>query len=122
MQHTLQAPWRALLALMERRSRSGGAMPAYDEDDLRPPSALHGVFSVGHAARAKTDRTIDGLVAMNESGVASDALWATQRRLPGGVTGGGVDGDEGCLGITVSACCLVSLEPPLFLVSLHNES
>lgn len=97
-------------------------MAGHDVDGPGPHSSLQGVFSIGHAARAKADRSIEGLDVRHEGGVPRDPLWATLRRLAAGVTVVSAVGDEGYLGITVSACCLVSLEPALFLVSLHNES
>jgi 3-hydroxy-9,10-secoandrosta-1,3,5(10)-triene-9,17-dione monooxygenase reductase component len=97
-------------------------MSADDQDSPIHRGSLHGVFSIGHAARAKADRSIDGVEVRDEDGIAPDAFWATLRRLAGGVTVVSAVGEEGYLGITVSACCLVSLAPPLFLAALHNES
>ena len=44
------------------------------------------------------------------------------RRCAGAVTVVTARGDEGYLGITVSAFCLVSLEPPLALVCIRQHS
>jgi 3-hydroxy-9,10-secoandrosta-1,3,5(10)-triene-9,17-dione monooxygenase reductase component len=92
------------------------------EEHTESQSSLRGVFSRGRAARAKANRSIEALEVVDATGVDRDTLWATLRRLAGGVTVVSAIGDDGYLAITVSACCLVSLTPPLFLVSLHNES
>jgi len=84
--------------------------------------SIQGARSVGHGARAKADRWIEGLEVIAAEGVDRDTLWATIRRFAAGATVVTVAGDEGYLGITVSAFCLVSLEPALILVSIHEDS
>lgn len=92
-------------------------------DEERVPDDLErGVISVGRAARARAERRIEGLEVVAEQGVDSGALWATVRRLAAGVTVVTAVGDEGYLGITVTALCLVSLEPPLILACIHEHS
>ena len=93
------------------------------DDTPQPRSSIQGVFSIGHAARAKAERWIEGREVVAEGGIDQEALWATLRRLAAGVTVVTAVGDGGAyVGITVSACCLVSLEPPLVLVCLHTGS
>ncbi len=97
-------------------------MPAQEEDIPQSRSSIHGVFSMGRAARAKADRKIEGLEVVAEGGVDQESLWATMRRLATAVTVVTAVDDGEYLGITVSAFCLVSLEPPLVLVCIHNQS
>jgi flavin reductase (DIM6/NTAB) family NADH-FMN oxidoreductase RutF len=82
---------------------------------------ISGGISFGRAARAK-DRAVDALSAADENGVGAEALWATIRRAPAAVTVVTAQDAEGYAGITVSAFCLLSLEPPLILACLHAES
>jgi flavin reductase (DIM6/NTAB) family NADH-FMN oxidoreductase RutF len=93
-----------------------------EEDIPQSRSSIHGVFSVGRAARAKTDRSIEGLEVVAEGGVDQESLWATMRRLATAVTVVTTVDNGEYLGITVSAFCLVSLEPPLVLVCIHKDS
>jgi flavin reductase (DIM6/NTAB) family NADH-FMN oxidoreductase RutF len=85
-------------------------------------SSIQGARSFGRAARAKLDRQIEGLEVANESGVGGDALWSATRRFAAGVTIVTAIGDEGYLGITVSAFSLVSIEPPLILICINEFS
>ncbi len=82
---------------------------------------IQGGISIGPAARAK-DREVVGLDVVAESGVDAESLWATLRRAAAAVTVVTARADEGYLGITVSAFCLVSLDPPLILVCIHADS
>jgi flavin reductase (DIM6/NTAB) family NADH-FMN oxidoreductase RutF len=84
--------------------------------------SIQGALSFGHTARAKPERQIEGLDAADEAGVDSDALWSAARRFAAGVTVVTATGDEGYLGITVSAYSLVSLAPPLVLVCINEFS
>jgi flavin reductase (DIM6/NTAB) family NADH-FMN oxidoreductase RutF len=84
--------------------------------------SIQGAFSIGRAARAKLDRQVEGLEVTGGAGVDAESLWATARRLAATVTVVTARGDEGYLGITVSACCLASLDPPLALVCIHEGS
>lgn len=59
---------------------------------------------------------------MDENGIDEASLWATMRRYSGGVTVVTTVEDGAFIGITVSAFCLASLEPPLVLVCLHADS
>ena len=93
-----------------------------DDNEERPRSSIHGVFSSGRTARAKSERLIEGLEVVDEAGVAEDAVWATMRRYAAGVTVVTAVEDGAYIDITVSAFCLVSLNPPLILVSLHEGS
>jgi flavin reductase (DIM6/NTAB) family NADH-FMN oxidoreductase RutF len=93
-----------------------------EEDTPQRKSSIQGVFSIGRAARAKADRAIEGFEVVAEGGVDRDSLWAVMRRFAAGVTVVTTVDDGAYLGITVSAFCLVSLEPPLVLVCLHNHS
>jgi flavin reductase (DIM6/NTAB) family NADH-FMN oxidoreductase RutF len=95
---------------------------ASKEDISHGSGAIQGALSVGRSARAKAERQIEGLAVADEAGVDRDSLWETMRRFAAGVTVVTAVGDEGYLGITVSAFCLVSLEPPLALVCLNNDS
>lgn len=91
-------------------------------DDIPEGGAsIQGGFSIGRAARAR-DRDVEALEAADESGVDRDTLWAAARRFAAGVTLVTAVGEEGYLGITVSAFCLVSLDPPLVLVSINEYS
>jgi flavin reductase (DIM6/NTAB) family NADH-FMN oxidoreductase RutF len=94
------------------------------EEEAEAPGGLtiQGAFSIGRAARAKLDRQIEGLEVALAAGVDAESLWATARRLAAAVTVVTAQGDEGYLGITVSACCLASLDPPLALVCIHAGS
>jgi flavin reductase (DIM6/NTAB) family NADH-FMN oxidoreductase RutF len=92
------------------------------EDHAEGGATISGAFSIGRSARAKLERTIEGLEVAAEEGVESDSLWATMRRCAGAVTVVTARGEEGYLGITVSAFCLVSLEPPMALVCIHEHS
>ena len=83
--------------------------------------SIQGGFSFGRAARAK-DRDVAALEAADPGGIDSDSLWAAARRFATGVTVVAAAADEGYLGITVSAFSLLSLDPPLALVSIHTES
>jgi flavin reductase (DIM6/NTAB) family NADH-FMN oxidoreductase RutF len=82
---------------------------------------VRGGISIGRAARAR-DREVEALEVADESGVEAAALWTMVRRLPSAVTVVAARGDEGFTGITVSAFCLVSLEPPLVLACIHADS
>ena len=93
-----------------------------EEDRSQRSGSIQGAFSVGHTARAKLDRQIERLEVIAEDGVGQDPLWETMRRFAAGVTVVTAVGDEGYLGITVSAFCMVSLEPPLALVCIHEHS
>ena len=90
------------------------------EEEL-PHGSIRGGFSVGRAARAK-DRDLEQTAAADDSGVGGEALWASMRRFAAGVTVVTAVGEEGYLGITVSAFCLASLEPPLVLASINQHS
>jgi flavin reductase (DIM6/NTAB) family NADH-FMN oxidoreductase RutF len=92
------------------------------QDDQREGSSISGALSIGRSARAKQDREVEGLEVAAAAGVDSESLWATMRRCAAAVTVVTARGDEGYLGITVSAFCLVSLDPPLVLVCLHEGS
>jgi flavin reductase (DIM6/NTAB) family NADH-FMN oxidoreductase RutF len=92
------------------------------EDQTEAGATISGALSIGRSARAKLDRTTERLEVVAEQGVDSDSLWATLRRCAGAVTVVTSWNDEGFLGITVSAFCLVSLEPPLALVCIHEHS
>jgi flavin reductase (DIM6/NTAB) family NADH-FMN oxidoreductase RutF len=96
-------------------------MPSTD-DTPHSSVSIQGVLSFGHTARAKPERQIEGLEAADEAGVDSDALWSAARRFAAGVTVVTATGDEGYLGITVSAYSLVSLAPPLVLVCINEFS
>ena len=91
------------------------------EEGIEGGISIGGGISVGRAARAK-DRDVAGLDAAAAGGVDPESLWATMRRAPAAVTVLAASGDEGYVGITVSALCLVSLDPPLVLACLHNGS
>jgi len=91
------------------------------DDDPRTGGSIQGGFSIGHGARAR-DRDVEPVAAADEAGVGPDALWATLRRFAAGVTVVTSVGDEGYLGITVSAFSLVSLDPPLVLVCINEDS
>jgi flavin reductase (DIM6/NTAB) family NADH-FMN oxidoreductase RutF len=93
-----------------------------DEDIPQSGGSIQGAFSVGYSARAKADRRIEGLVVADEAGIDRESLWATMRRFAAGVTVVTAVGEEGYLGITVSSFSLVSLEPPLTLVCIHEDS
>lgn len=84
-------------------------------------ASIGGGISFGRAARAK-DRDVEAIEAADEQGVDAEALWATMRRAAAAVTVVTARGDEGYTGITVSAFCLASLEPPLALACLHAGS
>jgi flavin reductase (DIM6/NTAB) family NADH-FMN oxidoreductase RutF len=92
------------------------------DDTSHSSSSIQGALSFGRTARAKPDRTIEGLEVADESGVSSDALWSALRRFPAGVTVVTATSDEGYQGITVSAFSLVSLTPPLVLVCINEFS
>jgi len=94
---------------------------ASTEDTKQSGASIRGGFSFGRAARAK-DRNVAALDAADEAGVDSDSLWATARRFAAGVTVVTAVGDLGYVGITVSAFSLVSLDPPLALVCIHEGS
>jgi flavin reductase (DIM6/NTAB) family NADH-FMN oxidoreductase RutF len=96
-------------------------MPSAD-DIPDSGSSIQGALSFGRAARAKPERQIEGLEVADESGVSSDALWSVARRFAAGVTVVTAIGDEGYLGITVSAFSLVSIEPPLVLACVNEFS
>jgi flavin reductase (DIM6/NTAB) family NADH-FMN oxidoreductase RutF len=91
------------------------------QDDWRGDISMRGGISIGRAARAR-DRDVEAFEAADEDGVEVEALWATVRRLASAVTVVAARGDEGFAGITVSAFCLVSLEPPLVLACIHAGS
>jgi flavin reductase (DIM6/NTAB) family NADH-FMN oxidoreductase RutF len=91
------------------------------EEDI-PQISIQGAFSFGRAARAKAERAIEGLEVADAAGVDSDSLWSTLRRVAAGVTVVTAVGDEGYLGITVSAFCLASLDPPLVLACINQDS
>ena len=90
------------------------------EEDL-PHGLIRGGFSIGRAARAK-DRDLEQVAAADEHGVDGEALWASMRRFAAGVTVMTAVGEEGYLGITVSAFSLASLEPALVLASINEHS
>jgi flavin reductase (DIM6/NTAB) family NADH-FMN oxidoreductase RutF len=92
-----------------------------EDPDLLGGISIGGGISFGRAARAK-DREIEAFEATDEQGVAPEALWAAMRRSAAAVTVVTAAGEDGFAGITVSAFCLVSLEPPLVLVCLHADS
>jgi flavin reductase (DIM6/NTAB) family NADH-FMN oxidoreductase RutF len=96
-------------------------MPSSD-DAHHSSSSIEGALSFGRAARAKPERQIERLEVADESGVGSDDLWAAARRFAAGVTVVTATGDEGYLGITVSAFSLVSLTPPLVLTCINEFS
>ena len=56
------------------------------EDHAEGGATIAGAFSIGRSARAKLERTIEGLEVAAEEGVGSDSLWATMRRCAGAVT------------------------------------
>src|SRR5215472_1649980 len=85
-------------------------------------ASIQGALSIGRTARAKLDREVEALDVAAESGVGRDALWAVARRFAAGVTVVTAAGDEGYMGITVSAFSLVSLDPPLVLVCINEFS
>jgi flavin reductase (DIM6/NTAB) family NADH-FMN oxidoreductase RutF len=91
------------------------------EETPAPSSSIGGGISFGRAARAR-DRDVEDLEVAAEQGVGAEALWATMRRTAAAVTVVTSRGDDGYAGITVSAFCLVSLEPPLVLACLHGGS
>jgi 3-hydroxy-9,10-secoandrosta-1,3,5(10)-triene-9,17-dione monooxygenase reductase component len=92
-----------------------------DDDRSSGDITFGGGISIGRAARAR-DRTVEALDVSDEAGIDAAALWATLRRLVGAVTVVTARGDEGFTGISVSAFCLVSLEPPLVLACIHADS
>jgi flavin reductase (DIM6/NTAB) family NADH-FMN oxidoreductase RutF len=93
------------------------------EEDLPPRGvSIQGARSIGPGARAKADRWLEGLEVIAADGVDRDSLWASMRRFAAGVTVVTAVSEEGYLGITVSAFCLVSLEPALILVCIHEDS
>jgi flavin reductase (DIM6/NTAB) family NADH-FMN oxidoreductase RutF len=93
------------------------------QDDRGQGSAsISGAFSIGRSARAKIDREIEGVEVAHASGIDAESLWATMRRCPAAVTVVTAQSEEGYLGMTVSAFCMVSLEPPLVLVCIHDAS
>jgi flavin reductase (DIM6/NTAB) family NADH-FMN oxidoreductase RutF len=92
------------------------------EDRGEGSASISGAFSIGHSARAKMDREIEGIQVTTASGIDAESLWATMRRCAAAVTVVTAQSDEGYLGITVSAFCLVSLEPALVLVCIHEGS
>lgn len=94
-------------------------MEPHDSD--KPRSSIQGGISFGRAARAR-DRQIEALEVTNPLGVDRDTLWATARRFAAGVTVVTTTTDTGFVGITVSAFSLLSLEPPLVLVCINNDS
>jgi flavin reductase (DIM6/NTAB) family NADH-FMN oxidoreductase RutF len=96
-------------------------MPSSD-DTPHSSISIQGARSFGHTARAKPERQIEGLEAADEAGIDSDALWSAARRFAAGVTVVTATGDEGYLGITVSAYSLASLAPPLVLVCINEFS
>jgi flavin reductase (DIM6/NTAB) family NADH-FMN oxidoreductase RutF len=89
--------------------------------DDKGGGTIGGGFSIGRAARAK-DRDLEPIEAADNSGVDGDSLWAALRRFAAGVTVVTAVDDEGYLGITISAFCLVSLDPPLVLACIHADS
>ena len=86
-----------------------------------PDSTIQGGISFGRAARAR-DRAVEGLEVADAAGVPADALWAAMRRASAAVSVVTARGDEGLLGITVSAFSLLSLDPPLVLACIHAVS
>lgn len=86
-----------------------------------PDSTIQGGISFGRAARAR-DRAVEGLEVADAAGVPADALWAAMRRASAAVSVVTARGDEGLLGITVSAFSLLSLDPPLVLACIHAAS
>jgi flavin reductase (DIM6/NTAB) family NADH-FMN oxidoreductase RutF len=92
------------------------------EDPQEASVSISGAFSIGRSARAKPDREIEGLEIVAEDGVDADSLWAAMRRAAAAVTVVTARGDEGYVGITVSAFCLASLEPPLALICINVNS
>jgi flavin reductase (DIM6/NTAB) family NADH-FMN oxidoreductase RutF len=80
-------------------------------------------ISFGRGARSR-DRDVNALDVSNPMGVDSSSLWDTAKRFASGVTVVTTANheDEGYLGLTVSAFNLISLEPPLVMVSINNDS
>jgi flavin reductase (DIM6/NTAB) family NADH-FMN oxidoreductase RutF len=93
-----------------------------EEADPEKSAAISGMFSIGRSARAKLDRQIEALAVVAEGGIDADSLWATIRRSSAAVTVVTARDDQGYLGITVSAFCMVSLQPPLVLVCINENS
>jgi flavin reductase len=94
---------------------------ASTENNSQGGASIQGGFSFGRAARAR-DRDLAALEAADPAGVDGDSLWAAARRFAAGVTVVTSGGEQGYLGITVSAFSLVSLDPPLVLVCIHIDS
>jgi flavin reductase (DIM6/NTAB) family NADH-FMN oxidoreductase RutF len=92
-----------------------------EEEPTRPGISLGGGISIGRAARAR-DRDVEAIEVADERGVGAEALWAAVRRAAAAVTVVAARDDEGFVGITVSAFCLVSLDPPLVLACVHEGS